>query len=41
MVLENINKPNDIKKINKEDYELLADEIREYIISKVSKREVI
>ena len=38
MVLENINKPNDIKKINKEDYELLADEIREYIISKVSKK---
>lgn len=38
MILEKINKPNDIKNIDKEDYELLAGEIREYIISKVSKK---
>lgn len=36
MLLENINQPNDIKKIDKNDYGLLADEIREYIIEKVS-----
>lgn len=37
MILENINKANDIKKINKEDYGILADEIRECIIENVSK----
>ncbi|MDE6209115.1 MAG: 1-deoxy-D-xylulose-5-phosphate synthase [Lachnospiraceae bacterium] len=36
MLLENINQPNDIKNIDKNDYGLLADEIREYIIEKVS-----
>ncbi|MDE6698007.1 MAG: 1-deoxy-D-xylulose-5-phosphate synthase [Lachnospiraceae bacterium] len=36
MLLENINQPNDIKSIDKNDYGLLADEIREYIIEKVS-----
>lgn len=36
MLLENINQPNDIKSIDKNDYGLLAEEIREYIIKKVS-----
>ena len=30
MILDLIQKPNDIKKVNKEDYNELADEIREY-----------
>lgn len=37
MLLENINQPNDIKKIDKEDYDILADEIRRYIIDRVSE----
>ena len=37
MILERINKANDIKKIDKEDYGILADEIRECIIENVSK----
>lgn len=37
MVLDFINKHNDIKNISPEDYDLLADEIRECIIKNVSK----
>ena len=37
MVLDFINKHNDIKNISPEDYDLLADEIRECIIENVSK----
>ena len=36
MILDNINKPNDIKKIKPEDYGELAKEIRECIIHNVS-----
>ena len=36
MILDLIQKPNDIKKVNKEDYNELADEIRECIIENVS-----
>lgn len=36
-LLDKINKPNDIKKINKKDYDRLAQEIREFIIDSVSK----
>ena len=36
MILENINNPNDIKKVNPEDYGELAKEIRECIIHNVS-----
>ncbi len=36
-MLERINKTNDIKKLNLEEKKILADEIREYIISVVSK----
>lgn len=36
MILDYINSPNDIKKINPEDYEALAGEIRECIIKNVS-----
>lgn len=35
MVLDRINEANDIKKIKPEEYETLAEEIREYIIEKV------
>ena len=36
MVLEKINKPNDIKNLNEEELKLLADEIREFLINKIS-----
>lgn len=36
MLLEQIEKPNDIKKISKEDYEKLAEEIRDFLIHKIS-----
>ncbi len=36
MVLENIKKPNDIKKISPDTYEELAQEIREFLINKIS-----
>ena len=36
MILDKINKPNDIKNINAEEYSDLAKEIRECIISNVS-----
>ena len=35
MVLEKIEKENDIKRIPQEEYELLADEIREFLIEKI------
>lgn len=38
MILETINSPNDIKDIDKDDYDLLAYEIREFLIDKISKR---
>ena len=34
MVLERINKPNDIKDIDKEEYDILAQEIREFLIER-------
>ena len=37
MILEKIKKPNDIKKVNPADYDLLADEIRMKLIETVSK----
>ena len=37
MVLERIKKENDIKKLNKEELDLLADEIRNFLIEKISK----
>ena len=37
MVLEKINKPNDIKKINPSEYTTLAGEIRRFLIESVSK----
>ena len=36
-LLEKINKPNDIKNIDKKDYPKLAEEIREFLIDSVSK----
>lgn len=36
MLLKQIEKANDIKKISKADYELLAQEIREFLIKKIS-----
>lgn len=36
MLLEKIGKPNDIKEIQKEDYGQLAEEIREFLIQKIS-----
>lgn len=36
MLLDNINSPNDIKKIDKEDYYLLANEIRDFLVDKIS-----
>lgn len=36
MLLEKIAKENDIKKIKKEDYQELAEEIRQFLISKIS-----
>src|SRR5574344_2530370 len=37
MILEKINKLNDIKQIPKEEYPILADEIREFLIDSISK----
>ncbi len=37
MLLDNIKAPNDIKEIKKEDYSLLAEEIREFLIEKISE----
>ena len=37
MLLDNINKVNDIKKITPEDYPALAEEIRQFLIEKISK----
>ena len=37
MLLEQINQPNDIKKINPDDYRALAKEIRTFLVKKVSK----
>lgn len=36
MVLEKINQPNDIKKLDNEELSLLADEIRRFLIEKIS-----
>lgn len=36
MILQNIEKENDIKKVNRDDYELLAEEIRQFLIEKIS-----
>lgn len=37
MILEKINKPNDIKKLDPIEYNQLADEIRTFLIEKISK----
>lgn len=37
MLLETINKVNDIKDISEDDYPILAQEIREFLIEKISK----
>lgn len=37
MLLEQINNPNDIKTIDPDDYDLLAEEIREFLIKKISE----
>lgn len=37
MIIEKINKANDIKSISKEDYDLLTSEIREFLIDKISE----
>lgn len=37
MILEKINKPNDIKKLDPIEYNQLADEIRAFLIEKISK----
>lgn len=36
MFLERINQPNDIKKIDRRDYDALAEEIRQFLIEKIS-----
>ena len=36
MLLERINQPNDIKKLENTDYDILAKEIREFLIQKIS-----
>mgnify|MGYP003310107262 CR=1 FL=1 len=38
MILEKINEPNDIKKIDKSQLPILADEIREFLVEKISKK---
>lgn len=40
-MLERIQKENDIKKLNSEELECLAGEIREFLVEKVSKTEDI
>ena len=37
MILEQIQKENDIKKIDPKDYKLLAEEIRKFLIEKISE----
>lgn len=37
MILDKINKPNDIKNIDPSDYQKLASEIRQFLIEKISK----
>ena len=37
MVLEKIKKPNDIKKIPKENLDILAQEIRQFLIETISE----
>lgn len=37
MLLESIKGPNDIKNINKEDYDRLSEEIREFLIERISE----
>lgn len=37
MLLDSIKGPNDIKKIDKEDYNILSDEIREFLIDRISE----
>ena len=37
MILEKINKPNDIKNIDPSEYQTLASEIRQFLIEKISK----
>ena len=37
MILENINEVNDIKNVSKEDYDNLAQEIRDFLIDRISK----
>lgn len=37
MILDKINKPNDIKKIDPSEYTQLADEIRKFLVEKISK----
>ena len=37
MILDKINKPNDIKKINPDEYMLLSQEIRTFLIKKISE----
>ena len=37
MILENINQADDIKKVNPEDYPVLAEEIRQFLIEKTSE----
>ena len=41
MLLEQICKENDIKKIRKEDWEQLAAEIREFLIEKISVKKAV
>lgn len=36
MILEQIQKPNDIKNVNPKDYGILAEEIRQFLIEKIS-----
>ena len=38
MILEKINKPNDIKTLRSEEYEILAMEIRDFLIGKFVQR---
>jgi 1-deoxy-D-xylulose-5-phosphate synthase len=37
LLLEQINNPNDIKTIDPDDYDILAEEIREFLIDKISE----
>lgn len=37
MVLERINEPNDIKEVDREEYDILAEEIREFLIDRISE----